>query len=177
MAGAITVLIIVAASIALSLLVAAERLVKLRRRARQRRQMAYRLSKAAARAEVAERKRKAAVVASAQLTSVIPAINQPKPTLDGVLRQAHRTRTLRQPGSPGTGPHSAGPQRPGAGTRRQNTGPQRRPGTAAPARPRCQEQQRRLPGVQRPSDQPPSDQPTGGQAPATPPGGDTRSGR
>ena len=122
-------LIIVGALITICLLAVAERLLKVRQRARQRQQMAYRLSKAAARAEVAERKRKATAAASAELTSVMPAINQPKPTFDGVVRQAHRTRILRLHGSRGTGPHSTGPhstgpQRVGTGPQRHGTGPQ-----------------------------------------------------
>ncbi|MGE5137152.1 MAG: hypothetical protein ACM32E_30195 [Gemmatimonadota bacterium] len=185
-------LIIVGALIAICLLAVAERLLKVRQRARQRQQMAYRLSKAAARAEVAERKRKATAAASAELTSVMPAINQPKPTFDGVVRQAHRTRILRLHGSHSTGPqrvgtgpqrHGTGPQRMGAaaqrhstGPQRQDTGPQRRPGGTAAARPRCQEQ--RPAGEQGPAGRGSSAQGASdnasGQATATPPGGDTQ---
>ncbi len=187
MAGAMTVSIIVGALVAICLLVAAERLLKLRRQARQRRQMAYRLSKAAARAEVAERKRKATMAASAELTSVLPAINQPKPTFDGVLRQAHRTRFLRLPGSHSHGPHSTGPQRLGTGGQPHSTGPQRlgtQPhstgpqrhsqgplrqdaGTAA-ARPRCPEQRRPA------AEQDPDDHEPAGQAPGAAPAEDAQ---
>jgi hypothetical protein len=124
------VLIIVGVFIALCLLAAGERLVKLRQRVRQRQQMAYRLSKAAARAEVAERKRKSVVAASGELTSLMPAINQPKATFDGVVRQTHRVWTVRQLGSAGgavTAPRSTGPQRTATGPRGtgpHSTGPQ-----------------------------------------------------
>lgn len=119
-------LIVLAVVVAVCLIYAADRIVRLRRWAHQRRQMAYRLAAAAARAEVAERKRKAAAAASADLTSVIPAINHPEITYGGVASQAHRARTARS-----HGPHT-GPQRPGSGTgpQRQGTGPQRRGGPA-----------------------------------------------
>lgn len=103
-----TVLIIVAAVVLVCLAAATERIVKLRRRAHQRRQMAYRLTAAAARAEVAERKRKARVAASAQLTSVIPAINKPHPGFDVVAKQAQQVPAPRQHDA------GAGPRRPAA---------------------------------------------------------------
>ncbi len=123
-----TVLIVVGVVAAACLLYTADRLTKTYRRARQRRQMAYRLTKAAARAEVAERQRKAAAAASAELTSVLPAINHPRPTFDGVVRQAQRTRTGRQHSPQGTGPQQV------------VTGPQRRVAAAGPSRQRCPEQ-------------------------------------
>ena len=101
------------------LLYAAERLIKWRRQVHQRQDMAYRLSTAAARAVVAERKREAAATASAQLTSVIPAINHPKPTFDGMVKQSHR------PG--GAHQHNTGPQQPSTGPQRQAGVQQRRP--------------------------------------------------
>jgi len=104
------VLIVVGVVAVVCLLAIAERVVKRRRRARQRRQMAYRLTVAAARAEVAERNRKAAVAASAELTSVIPAINHPQPTFDGIVKQSRRLRAARQ--------HHTGPQRLGTGPQR-----------------------------------------------------------
>lgn len=113
------VLIVVGAVMFVCVLVAAERVIKLRRRARQRRDMAYRLTSAAARAVVAERKREATVAASAQLTSVIPAINSPKATFDGVLKQSHRPRAAHQ--------HNTGPHQHNTGPQRQAGGQQRRP--------------------------------------------------
>lgn len=113
------VLIVVGIVALVCVLVAAERVIKLRQQARQRRDMAYRLSTAAARAVVAERKREAAAAASAQLTSVMPAINHPKATFDGVVKQSRRPPAAHQHN---TGPHqhNAGPQRQAGGLQRRS---------------------------------------------------------
>lgn len=100
-----TALILAGAVAIVCLLYTVDRLVKSYRRGRQRRQMAYRLTAAAARAEVTERKRKAAMAASAELTSVMPAINQPRPTFDAVARQAQATRAVRSAHGPGAAGH------------------------------------------------------------------------
>lgn len=101
-----TVLILAGAVAIACLLYAVDRLVKSYRRGRQRRQMAYRLTAAAARADVAERKRTAAMAASSELTSVMPAINQPRPSFEAVARQAggaglHPSGTSHSPGGTG----------------------------------------------------------------------------
>lgn len=87
------VLVVLGVVAALGLLYGVERIIRWRRRLRQRRQMAYRLATAAARGVAAERTRKAAAVASAELTSVIPGINSPRPTFGSLSDQA------RTPGS------------------------------------------------------------------------------
>jgi len=68
-------LVILGVIAAIVLLYAADRAVQARIRARRLRSMSERLAAAAARAEEQQAKRQAADVASAELTSVMPAIN------------------------------------------------------------------------------------------------------
>jgi hypothetical protein len=116
------VLIILGTLVAVYLLYLAERVIKARRRAEHREQMASRLAAAAVRAEVQEDKRQSAAAASVALTSLMPAINSPPQTLEGVKRQAGRP----QRGQRNTGPHG----RPASGT-----GPGRPRGEQAARRP------------------------------------------
>lgn len=70
--------------VAIVLLYAADRAVRARARARRLRSMSERLAAAAVRAEEQQAKRQAAEAASAELTSVMPAINLRLPvTLPG----------------------------------------------------------------------------------------------
>jgi hypothetical protein len=70
-----TDLVILGAIVAIVLLYAADRVVQARVRARRLRSMSERLAAAAVRAEEQQAKRQAADAASAELTSVMPAIN------------------------------------------------------------------------------------------------------
>jgi hypothetical protein len=88
MAGAMDVLIVLAVVAGAGVAWAADRAVRWRRQMRWHREMARRLAAASARAEAAERSRQAALAASAELTSVMPGINRPRPTWSGVLAQA-----------------------------------------------------------------------------------------
>jgi hypothetical protein len=77
-------LVILGVALAVFLLYAADRAVKARSRARQVRRMSRRLAAAATRAEEQLAERQAADAASADLTSVMPAINlRPPVTLPG----------------------------------------------------------------------------------------------
>jgi hypothetical protein len=77
-------LVILGVLMAIFLLYAADRVVKTRSRARQLRRMSGRLAAATARAEEQHAERQAADAASADLTSVMPAINlRPPVTLPG----------------------------------------------------------------------------------------------
>ena len=77
-------LVILGVLLAVFLLYAADRAVKARSRARQLRRMSRRLAAATARAEEQHAERRAADAASADLTSVMPAINlRPPVTLPG----------------------------------------------------------------------------------------------
>ncbi len=77
-------LVILGVFLAIFLLCAADRAVKARSRARRVRRMSRRLAAAAARAEEQHAERQAADAASADLTSVMPAINlRPPVTLPG----------------------------------------------------------------------------------------------
>lgn len=75
-----TGMLILGVIVALVLLYAADRAVQARMRARRLRRMSERLATAAARAEEQQAQRKAADAASAELTSVMPAINLRLPT-------------------------------------------------------------------------------------------------
>jgi hypothetical protein len=78
------VLLVLGVLAALLLLYAADRVLKARVRARRLRRMSERLAAAAARAERQQARKEAAAAASAELTSVIPAINlRPPVTLPG----------------------------------------------------------------------------------------------
>jgi Flp pilus assembly protein TadB len=92
MAGAMGVLIVLAVVMAAGVAWTADREVRRRRQRRWHREMARRLAAASARAEAAERSRQAALAASAELTSVMPGINRPRPTLSGVLAHAGGSR-------------------------------------------------------------------------------------
>lgn len=151
MAGANQVLIIVGIIGVICLLYVGERVIKARGQARHREHMASRLAAAAARAEEKETKRRLSAAAGAALTSVMPAINRPRDTMEGVARASSlvRSHTLlgernhghqrghgrqHNPGAPHrTGPqHNTGPQHTGP---QHNTGPQRRNRTGTgPAR-------------------------------------------
>ena len=77
-------LVILGVIMAIFLLYLADRAVKARARARQLSRMNQRLAAAAARAEEQQAERQAADAASAELTSVMPAINlRPPVTLPG----------------------------------------------------------------------------------------------
>jgi type II secretory pathway pseudopilin PulG len=77
-------LVILGAIVAILLLYLADRAVKARNRSRRMSRMNRRLVAAAARAEEQQAKRQAADAASAELTSVMPAINfRPPVTLPG----------------------------------------------------------------------------------------------
>ena len=77
-------LVILGVVAAIVLLYAADKAVQARVRARRLRSMGERLAAAAVRAEEQQAKRQAADVASAELTSVMPAINlRPPVTLPG----------------------------------------------------------------------------------------------
>jgi type II secretory pathway pseudopilin PulG len=79
-------LLIAAIIAAMILLYATDRLLKALARARRYRAMSERLDAAAARSEAQQEQRKTAAVASAALTSVIPAISRPPLTLPGTTR-------------------------------------------------------------------------------------------
>jgi NAD(P)-dependent dehydrogenase (short-subunit alcohol dehydrogenase family) len=77
-------LVVLGVLLAVVLLYAGDRVVKARSRSRRLRGMSQRLAAAAARAEEQQAERRAAEVASADLTSVMPAINlRPPVTLPG----------------------------------------------------------------------------------------------
>jgi hypothetical protein len=78
---------------ALLVLYAGERVLKARARVRRRRVMGVRLAAAAARAEEQHEQREAAVQASAELTSFMPAIRHPPLTVPG-------TAAAHDPGRP-----------------------------------------------------------------------------
>jgi hypothetical protein len=88
---------------ALLVLYAGERVLKARARVRRRRVMGVRLAAATARAEEQHEQREAAVQASAELTSFMPAIQRPPLTLPGVA--AHGPAG---PAGPATGCERAG---------------------------------------------------------------------
>ena len=75
----VRVLIAVAVVLFVCLLFAADRTVKVIKRARRRREASRRLAAAAARAEAKDRQRKAAEQASGALTSVMPTIHDVDP--------------------------------------------------------------------------------------------------
>lgn len=79
--------------VAVFLLYAADRLIKARAQTRRLRVMSKRLAAAAARAERQQAKREAVAAASAELTSVLPAINHP------VLTPAKEQNGGEQPGT------------------------------------------------------------------------------
>jgi hypothetical protein len=77
-------LLVLGVLVAICLLYAADRAVQARVRARRLRRMSARLAAATVRADEQQAKRQAADVASAELTSVMPAINlRPPVTLPG----------------------------------------------------------------------------------------------
>ncbi|HZC40091.1 MAG TPA: hypothetical protein VE343_05415, partial [Streptosporangiaceae bacterium] len=129
--GAIHVLIVVGIVVLICAAYLGERVLKARRGARHREQMASRLAAAAVRAEEQEAKRQRSVTAGAALTSVMPAINRPPDTMEDVARRNGMVRALTQHGERNNGhqrghgrqhntgtAHRTGPQR--------GTGPQRR---------------------------------------------------
>ncbi len=75
------VLLIAAMIIVPILLYAADRVIKARKQTRRLRMMSDRLAAATARGEAQRQQRTAAAAASAELTSVMPAINRPPLTL------------------------------------------------------------------------------------------------
>jgi hypothetical protein len=77
-------LLIVGIVIAPFALYAADRLIKMRAQARKLRRINARLAAATARADEQEARRQAAIAASAELTSVVPAIKLPPPSLPGL---------------------------------------------------------------------------------------------
>ncbi len=84
-------LLILGVIMAIFLLYAADRAVKARARARQLSRMNRRLAAAAARSEEQQAERQAADAASAELTSVMPAINlRPPVTLPGQAEKGGR---------------------------------------------------------------------------------------
>jgi len=86
-------LLILGVIMAIFLLYAADRAVKARARARQLSRMNRRLAAAAARSEEQQAERQAADAASAELTSVMPAINlRPPVTLPGQADKGGRPR-------------------------------------------------------------------------------------
>jgi hypothetical protein len=110
-----TFLLIAAIVAAMILLYATDRLLKALTRGRRYRAMSERLDAAAVRSEAQQEQRKTAAVQSAELTSVMPAINRPPLTLPGVTRPPRpavsdtrpRPRPARRSGRAGhvTGPH------------------------------------------------------------------------
>ncbi|MDR0343117.1 MAG: hypothetical protein LBI49_08325 [Nocardiopsaceae bacterium] len=134
--GAIHVLIIVGIVVLICAAYLGERVLKARREVSHREQMASRLAAAAVRAEEKESKRQRSVAAGAALTSVMPAINRPRDTMEDVSRRNGMVRALTQRSERGQGhqrghgrqhntgtAHRTGPQR--------GTGPQRRDRTGA----------------------------------------------
>jgi hypothetical protein len=111
-----TFLLIAAIVAAMILLYATDRLLKALTRARRYRAMSERLDAAAVRSEAQQEQRKTAAAQSAELTSVMPAINRPPLTLPGMTRPPRpaastdsrpRPRLGRRSGRAGhvTGPH------------------------------------------------------------------------
>src|SRR5262249_55801996 len=99
-------LVILGVIAAIVLLYAADRAVQARVRARRLRSMSERLAAAAVRAEEQQAKRQAADAASAELTSVMPAINLRLPAkLPG---QTARPARAAAPSSRGPDPPAAG---------------------------------------------------------------------
>ncbi|MBO0810048.1 MAG: hypothetical protein J2P32_17270, partial [Actinobacteria bacterium] len=101
-----------------------ERVIKARREARHREQMASRLAAAAVRAEEREAKRQRSVAAGAALTSVMPAINRPRDTMEDVSRRNGMVRALTQHGERTHG-HQRGHGRQHNTGASHRTGPQR----------------------------------------------------
>jgi hypothetical protein len=75
----VAVLLAVLVVLAVGLLFAADRAIKMFRRVRRRREASRRLMAAAAQAEAEDQRRKAAAEASGALTSVMPAIHDHEP--------------------------------------------------------------------------------------------------
>ncbi len=99
------VLLIVSVAGAVVLLFLADRIIKARARVRHRRQMNDRLTAVAERAEKQQEQRQAAVQASAELTSVMPAINRPPLSLPGVAPPAAcRSPAISAPAQPSAAP-------------------------------------------------------------------------
>lgn len=102
-------LVVLGVLVAIGLLYAADRAVQARVRARRLRRMSDRLAAATARAEEQQAKRQAADAASAELTSVMPAINlrlpvTPPGRATGGVRPPDCPATARAPGGAGGGP-------------------------------------------------------------------------
>ena len=83
------VLLIVGLAGAAGALYALDRLIKASSQARRRRAMSERLAAATIRAEEQHEQRQATARASAELTSVMPAIERPPLTLPGPAREDH----------------------------------------------------------------------------------------
>jgi 3-polyprenyl-4-hydroxybenzoate decarboxylase len=88
------VLLIVGLAGAAGVLYALDRLLKARSYARRRRAMSVRLAAATVRAEEQHEQRQAGARASAELTSVMPAIERPPLTLPSAAHQGHPAGSL-----------------------------------------------------------------------------------
>jgi hypothetical protein len=109
-----TFLLIAAIVAAMILLYATDRLLKALTRARRYRAMSERLDAAAVRSEAQQEQRKTAAAQSAELTSVMPAINRPPLTLPGATRPPRPaasadTRPRLRPGRRSGRGHVTGP--------------------------------------------------------------------
>jgi hypothetical protein len=92
-------LLIVGIVVAVPVLYAADRIIKARAQARRMRTMGERLTAVTARAEKQHERRQEVARASAELTSVMPAIERPPLTLPPPRADEHETRTADQAGS------------------------------------------------------------------------------
>ncbi len=122
------VLLIVGVVGAVVLLYLADRIIKARARVRHLREMSNRLAAVTERVEKQQEQRQAAVKASAELTSVMPAINRPPLTLPGVPPPG---AARPKPGPERTGPAERGPGR--FGRRPGRTGERASHGSAGAA--------------------------------------------
>lgn len=101
-------LLIVSVVVAVPVLYGTDRIIKARAQARRMRTMGERLTAVTARAEKQHEKRQEVARASAELTSVMPAIERPPLTLPPPRTDEHETRTADRAGSAPRSPQSPG---------------------------------------------------------------------